>query len=30
MEINKIKKVWREVVKSNMSQSQIKRTKINI
>lgn len=30
MEINKIKKVWREVVKANMSQSQIKRTKINI
>lgn len=30
MEINKIKKVWREVVKSNMLQSQIKRTKINI
>lgn len=30
MEINKIKKVWREVVKSNMSQLQIKRTKINI
>lgn len=30
MEINKIKKVWREIVKSNMSQLQIKRTKINI
>lgn len=30
MEINKIKKVWREVVNSNMLQSQIKRTKINI